>query len=265
MKSTATTWCLAALLLGSLPGVSRTAWAGPQGLIDDFADSDLSEYTQTLVLDQNDTSNISFASPVGALQVSKSAGTEAEQVLFLRDDYTLDVGEILKVDLDWGTTTRADIGIAVAATATPTPLVYDPNTGGTQETREDYVAVYVQSDVGNIKTIGVNGTIAQPTIFASGTPIADRTSVIGLYIRRATSNDFVAGYSTTGGNINFAGWSLDNTDVGNAVGFFADARSVTTYGDLDNLRIVPEPATWALVLVGAAGLLCRAERKAAMN
>jgi len=235
--SSLTPWKLAAMLILGI-GTSA-ALAGPLALVDDFSDTDLSEYTQTLVLDQNATSDISFASPAGALQVTKSAGTEAEQVLLLRDDFTLAVDEILRVDLNYMGTTRADIGIAVAATKTPTPLIYDGGVGGTQATREDYAAVYVEADANNLKGIYLNGTdVGQDTIFAGGFGTLANGDVVGLYIRRDSPNDFALGYTTAGGgDTDFATQSLTNTAIGNAIGFFGDVRSVTTFGDLDNLRI----------------------------
>jgi len=81
----------------------------PSLLIDDFEDSSLSEYVLTCVLDQDTARNVKFQSADGVLRITKSSGTEPEQVLFLRDDYALAVWNMLVADLTWGTTTRADI------------------------------------------------------------------------------------------------------------------------------------------------------------
>jgi hypothetical protein len=214
------------------------ATAAQAAIIDDFDDTSLTEYTLTLVLDQNPDQDISFQSPSGAIQVTKTAGEEAEQVVFLRDDYSLDIGRSLVADLDWGSTTRADIGIMVAATATPTALVYDTTTGGTQETREDYIAVYAQADNTNLKGIFVDGTTAGDTIYAGGLPDDPKTNVVGLYIRREDANEFTLGFITSDSEyVDFTTGTITNTNIGNAVGIFGDMRSVTTYGDLDNLRI----------------------------
>src|SRR3989304_6556311 len=96
-RTTFLTWTIALLT----PGLAGSAvLAGPIGLIDDLAHASLAEYTLTKVLDQGaGTSNISFSSPSGVLQVASAGTTGAEQVLLLRDDYTLDVGQTLLADV----------------------------------------------------------------------------------------------------------------------------------------------------------------------
>jgi hypothetical protein len=81
----------------------------------------------------------------------------------------------------------------------------------------------------------------------------------GLYISRTSSTTFDLGYTMATGDtiaisLTFSG---SNPLPGGAVGLFADVRAVTTYGDLDNLRI-PEPAT--IALLGLGGLLLRRKR-----
>ena len=203
-------WNLAATLIVSLAIGSSAAIAGPLALVDSFSDTSLSEYTKTLVLDQNATSDISFISPAGQLQVTKSAGTEAEQVLFLRDDFSLAVDEILRVDLNY-TATAAMRGHwhRRGRHEDSTPLVYNAGLGGTQETRRDYAAVYVQADANNLKGLYVNGAVPGPTIFAGGFGTLTAGDVLGLYIRRDTLNDFALGYTTAAGDIDFATQSLD--------------------------------------------------------
>ena len=52
------------------------------------------------------------------------------------------------------------------------------------------------------------------------------------------------------------GVSWDTTGNGDAyVGLYTDFRQTTTgYGMADNLRIVPEPATTVMALIGALGM-----------
>ncbi|HOL87616.1 MAG TPA: immunoglobulin domain-containing protein [Anaerohalosphaeraceae bacterium] len=221
------------ILLAGFWGMTAGAYV-PSLLIDDFADGNLSEYVLTCVLDQNTARGVSFTAAGGVLRVTKSSGTEAEQVVLLRDDYSLAVGDLLVVDLAWGTTTRADIGIAVAATKTPPALA----SGTSGDVRQDYIAVYVQADNNNLKGVVVNGTTVGGTIYAGGLPADPKVHVTGLYIRRDSANTFALGYivdKTT--YVDFSTATIANTNIGNAVGFFGDVRSVTTYGDVDNLRI----------------------------
>jgi hypothetical protein len=247
----------------ALTALGQSVAASPIGVIDDFSDANLSEYVQTLVLDQNATSDIGFVATGGALQVTKTFGLEAEQVLFLRDDHHLDVGQTLRVDLDWQTTTRADIGIVVAATKTPTAAVW---TSGTADSRENYVTVYAQADVNNIKSLGIAGNTVPPTVFANAIPLSTKVGVTGLYIHRPTLHQFVTGYTTLAdGDTNFATWTNTNPAMGSAVGFFADVRTVTTYGNLDNLRIVPEPATGLLTLLAVTFVAAQPHRRRALR
>lgn len=232
--------------------IGTVAQAGPLGLVDDFEDTDLSEYTLTVVLDQDTTRSLSFQSPSGAAQVTGAAGVE--QALFLRDDYSIAVGEVLLVDLSEISGLRNDIGIAVCFSETP-PGVPD---GATGDTRQDYAAVYVQADNDNLKGIFVDGTSPGSTIYAGGSHAS--TDVTHLYIRRDSATDWALGYiSGVEGWYDFATGSLANTDIGNAIGFFGDIRNVDTAGDLDNLSIVPEPAT--MVLLGIGSILALRRRK----
>jgi hypothetical protein len=89
--------------------------------LDTFSDTALSEYTKTVILDQDASFEVSFASPSGGIQVSKSANTQAEQVLFMRDE-DLAVGEILRIDKNAVKgTVYTDFGIAVSASLTDPP------------------------------------------------------------------------------------------------------------------------------------------------
>lgn len=236
-------------------------------LIDDFSDTDLSEYTFTKVLDQGDgTTNVSFSSPSGALQVNSAGSSGAEQVLFLRDDFALDVGERLLADVDPSTGWDRDLGIAVAATDTPTGL---GSTAG--DVRSDYVEVSFRSD-NQVVSIAVNDTTE-----ASGQEFAttdyngeqfNTTDPLSLYIARLSANEFEVGWfqngtfhalTNNGGVIN--PYVVDNADVGLALGFYADVRAdlAASPVTLDNLRIeaIPEPASLGLLGLGGLAMLRR--------
>jgi len=250
------------LLMVCLMGVA--VQAGPVGLVDDFGDTSLAEYTLSVV-NQNSTDNaaISFASPSGALQVSKGASTanKAEQVLFLRGDYSLGVGEILRVDTQ-AVTKRgtasfyADFGIAICYTADPP----DKTPNVSQDVRRDMIAIYLKSTYSNIGYCAYDTATGTASIGSSsgiwGGTDAEKdalyASVTGLFISRTSLTTVDIGYSTATGDTVAKTLTFTNTDIGNAVGFWGDLRYPnTTYGDLDNLRITPEPATMALLGIGS--------------
>jgi hypothetical protein len=227
-------------------------------LLDDFSSGDLSAYTKTVILDQNAGFEVSFVSTGGALQVTKSSNTAAEQVLFLRNS-SLGIGEILRVDKNAVKVgVYADFGIAVAKSLTdPAQIVY---TSGTVSSRANYVAIYMKGQYANLGTIGWNtAQVYSSSGIWTGKTDAELqalfATVTGLYIKRLDADSLEAGYTTATGDV--LARVYDGIDAGGAVGFFADVRAVTTYGDLDNLRVVPEPATLMMLGLGALGLLKR--------
>lgn len=223
------------ILLGMI-SIANLQAATPFILIDDFSDANLAEYTKTVILDQNAGHTAVFQSPSGTLQLTGGANG-VEQLLLLRDDYSLGVNQILTADLAWGQTNRNDIGIAVAAAKNPTGL----SDGTIGDVREDYIAVYVQADNTNLKGIFVNGKTAGSTIYAAGLPADPKNHITGLYIRRNSLTDFSLGFIVDRITYtDFATASITNTNIGKAVGFFGDFRNVAVYGDLDNLRIESE-------------------------
>src|SRR4051812_19159195 len=103
-------------------------------LIDNFSGG-LGAYTLSRVLDNDTTANISFSNPGGFLQGNATATSQAEQVLFLRSDFSLGIGQKLVADVNWTLAGSQDLGIVVAATATPTTV---PG-GSIGNTRSDYI------------------------------------------------------------------------------------------------------------------------------
>jgi PEP-CTERM motif len=263
-----TCWAAAAALLLPLVLGGSSVLAGPLGLVDDLNDASLAEYTLTKVLDQNaGTSNVSFSSPSGDLRVSSAGTTGAEQVLFLRNDHTLAVGESLRADVHGFAGWDRDIGIAVSI-ASPTGLG-NPAAG---DVRAGYVEVSFRSNNQVVSYANDTGSQTSGQEFAGsnyGGDSFNTTDRLVLFIDRLTTNDFEVGWlqggtrhvlTANGGS--FAPYTLTTNVPGAEVGFYADVRADLSSSPvgLDDLRIVPEPATLALGGFALIGLLVTRRR-----
>lgn len=229
-------------------------------LVDDLNTAGLSEYTQTIVLQNGASSPLVFSDSTGALTVSKASGTAPEQVLLLRNDYTLGVGQILRVGTSaGGNSIYSDLGIVVSALANPPPAVW---VSSNVDTRQNYIAVYVKGQTDAIGRAGFNGT-SNAGGNSGTTGVPGLANVLGLYISRTASDTFEVGYTTASGDTSIFTYTGMNTAIGNAIGFYSDVRGVTSYGSLDNLQItpVPEPSTLAICGMSCLGLLAVVRRK----
>ncbi|MBN2210794.1 MAG: PEP-CTERM sorting domain-containing protein [Sedimentisphaerales bacterium] len=239
-----------------LVGLMATLAQANIGLIDDFSDTDLSEYTLSKVLDAGSVSNIYMESSDGFIRAKGDASDGAEQVLFLRDDYHLGVGETLLVDIMDNPVFNRDFGIVVAATKTP-PSLGDPETGDVRQNYLEVARSRTSSSASYIRTYGFDGTTNLGGATASGVSLGIGPS---LFIERVSLTSFNLGYIKEGVATTVQTYTdINNTDIGYAVGFFADLRAGTTSVALDNLRIVPEPAT--LAILGLGGLVALYRRK----
>ncbi len=248
---------LVVVLLVCVMGVAAQAV-----LVDDFSDTDLSEYTLSRVNDGNTEGNVSFASAAGDLRLSYSGSNSHEQVLFLRDDYTLGVGEMLLANVDQGAATwDRDLGIAVGFTETPTALA----DGESGDVRTSYVEVCLRSS-GQVSSYARDGSTNE------NSGVKDVTGVTALFIERLAAATFQVGYFVGGtkytdltilwqGSTPLPAYEITTDTPGAAVGIYADARAAITEspsGILD-LQIVPEPAT--MLLLGMGSLLGLRKRK----
>ena len=239
--------------------VSAAVSSAPAAVIDTFSTTTLNAaYTQTAVLDQGAARNVAYGSPSGTLQATSTGSDGAEQVVLLRSDVGLGVGQILRADVNVSgviggaaatTGLSQDLGIAVGATATPTIT----NLNGSQ--RSDYFFAGFRSDGSHFISSGFNGTTSLGTNQSFGL-----AGISGLFIQRDSATQFEVGYDVAGGpDVSAFTYTVANTSIGNAIGFYTDMRASGTIGQLDNLRIdtVPEPASIGLLAVGAAGLIAR--------
>lgn len=244
-----------ALVALSALSIAPLASAGPVGLIDDFSDTSLAEYTQTAVLDQGATRNVAFSSPSGALQAVSSGSDGAEQVLLLRPDFTLGVGEVLRADTNFTLANQSqDLAIAVSATATPTIN----NISGSD--RKDYFFSGVRSTPGHYVASGFDGAAGTTGLTTLQDQTNNTLAIESVFIKRLTSTDFTVGFVRGGTETTVGTYSVTNTNIGNAVGFYTDMRASGTISPIDNLRIefIPEPASLGLVMLG--GLMLRRRR-----
>lgn len=204
-------------------------------LVDDFSDASLSAYTQTKVLDQagsdGGTSKVNFFVQNGLLGSFKFSGTDAEQVLLLRDDAPLLVGQELLVTPNITITGSQDLGIVVAATETPDGLG-NPQVGST---RSDIITLYLRNGQTNLYTRGFDGTTEFGLVSGTFTGIDD------LFIARAALDTFEVGCYDNGLRRVLTTRTVGNTAIGAAVGFFTDMRNAATILGMDNLRIVEPP------------------------
>ena len=223
-------------------------------VVDDFS-GDLSAYTKTRLLDNGAAElNVSFTNASGDLRVLYTSPTglnQAEQVAFLRSDCSLGIGEIVRVDtINLDTTGgHLELGLMVAATATPTEL-----------TRTNYVTMNLR----NQTTDRLASQYASTAGYQNNTQIdKDFSLVSGLYIKRIDADTFETGwYDLLGVENIIRTVDADSTTIGTVIGFYADMRSVTPgmHGAIDNLRIIPEPATLTLLGLGASLVLRRRKR-----
>lgn len=231
-------------------------------VIDDFDTVGLENYTLTRVLDNGVAeSNVSFSDASGSL-VASYGGTvaQAEQVLLLRSDFSLSIGDTLSVDVSFAAqTSQMDFGLAIASTATPASASV-----GDTDVRDtfNWAAVYLRPGQDAVRnTSSINGTVNT----GAGVVTAVETSVSTLFIERISSTDFTVGYVDTGAvRHDTRTISFTATDVGTAIGFYGDLRAVGgSLGSLDNLSItpVPEPASGALLLLGGGALAMLAKRR----
>ena len=232
-------------------------------LIDDFSGGSLGSYTLTRVLDNGVAeANVAFSDAGGSLMASYGGTiSQPEQVVFLRSDFSLGIGNVLLVDVAFpAQSSQMDFGIAVSATATPGGVV-NPTPTDTRTTF-NWTGIYVRPSQNAVRAASSIGGVLDT---GTGVLGADETTVGQLFIERNSATDFTLGYYDTS-SVRYVSRtvSFGATDVGTAIGFYADLRAVNgTLGSLDNLRvaIIPEPSIAALLGFGMLGLISRLRRK----
>lgn len=220
------------------------AAAAQATLIDDYS-GDLSAYTNTVILDDNGGGSNTAAWQItdGKLVYNTSSYDGIEQTAFIYNGLSLAVGEEVQVQVIHAG--NQDIGLYVGGSA-PTAGV-----------RDSYVNVYARNSaakglqvlsrgfsdiVGGKHEMNLKGDSVSHVVFDT------------LFIKRDGVNDYEAGYYNGSARVVIADRN-GLTDIdGSYIGFYTDVREAGVLGSLDNLVIVPEPATMLLLGVGALAL-----------
>lgn len=224
-------------------------------VIDDF-DADLTPYTKCVILtnsgDDEATSlgKTSYSLVDGELNFGSSVtNSKAYQTTFLRDDYSLDPGERLQVELteinQATSSSGASFGLCVASEKYKT----------FGQPREDLLSIAVTDYISmqRLKAFRFNGTDFTEVYNQT----ANLSNLTGLYLERTDTNLYNLGYMTASGDVELLA-DLNYTGGGAAVGFYSDSRDNNAlFVKADNLAIsgevvVPEPSALGLILSGLA-------------
>ena len=234
-------------------------------VVDDFS-GDLSAYTKAVVLTNSgndEATSLGMTSFVinenGQLDFnSYVTNSKAYQTVLLRDDFSLAVGDSLRIEIPYfndiapGTTPISGVGVAIAATKYQTFNV-----------RQDLIMLELNGYATSPFTGRVIGTSFQGTT-NQGQKIANVIveDVTGLFIVRLASELYGVGYSTSVGDVAVGMYANNSFGLGAAVGLYGDCRATATpLAKLDNLEIRPEviesvpgaAPTWVLDSSGQQG------------
>lgn len=220
------------------------ATAGQAALIDDFSsEASLLAYTPTVILDANGgAANVAYPQIAdGGLQLVTATYDGIEQYAFVRNGLSLAVGEEVQGEFNHNGASQ-DIGLYVGGTTPVTGI------------RQDYVAVYARA-TGELFSRGFDGTTEYGQVGWISPPYTK------LFIARTDVNTYEAGYYEGAARNIMATRTPSFPNDGDVVGFYADVRAAGTLGTIDNLTVIPEPAS--LVLLGLGSLLAAARRRRA--
>ena len=227
--------------------VCMVAVASQAVVIDDFSDGDLSDYTATVILDTDaagGANDVSWEVAGGALQVVTNNYQSIEQSAFIKNGYTLSVGEELTVDIAHNGASQ-DLGLFVG-------LAPEFNN------RREYINVYARNS-SEIYSRGFSNVVSGEMNLKGG--VISESAYDKLFLARDGEYDYEAGYYNGDTRVVIAdrnGLSFGGSDD-LVIGLYTDIRAVGTLASADNLSIVPEPATMALLSLG--GFLAVRKRK----
>ena len=226
-----------ALLLSGLLALAPLSHA--QTVLDDFS-GDLSNWSSTIILNNSTApfNTASLAISGGALTYVTSTFDGIEQAAHIFSGASLGIGQELQLDV--AVTGNQDFGLYVGIA--PTAVV------GAGSTRASYVSVYLRGsggDAGTVYTRGFAGSSEYGLIGSGGAPAG---GVSSLFIARTAADTYELGYYDSSDARQRLTTRVDATNTAAAIGLYTDVRAAGTLGSVDNLTVVPEPSTYALVL-----------------
>ena len=195
----------------------------PSLLIDDFEDSNVVEYTSTVILDNNGgaSNTASWQAADGTLQLNTTAYDGIEQYAMIYNGLSLAVGQELQTDVVVGASGSQDIGLYVGGTA--------PQTG----VRRDYIAMYRRSN-GQLFSRGFDGT----TEYALAGNWTENIPIDKLFIARTGVNTYEAGWYDGETRTILATRTPATANDADVIGFYADVRGAGVVGSVDNLSLI---------------------------
>lgn len=226
-------------LLAPLAGLALMATSNAATIVDDF--SGAFGGTTTVILDAGGSGSNTFNWDTGdgTARFVTSVYDGIEQTASTYSGFSLAIGQELQLDVASGAAGGSqDIGLYVGGVA--------PTTG----VRSTYVNIYARNN-GELYSRGFNET-TELGLVAGGVLTFDK-----LFIARTDTNDFELGYydGVTRTVLNTR-TGMTNNDA-DFIGLYTDVRAAGTLRAVDNLVIIPEPATALLGALGMLGLLRR--------
>ncbi len=243
-------WVIAGVIAGlASPGLAA--------IVDDFENDTLSsEWNQNLVLSQGAGATVSYDTTTNDGTLTHSftgANGNAQQTMLLRDDVTLGVGEYMqskvRTNNTGGENSQLFIGLAIdQGSETPAD-------------RSNLVALMIDARTSSNGQVAVQVGTGQ-SVMTSVTILPDTWYWLRITRTDATTLDF--SFSSNGTDYTaFDGNTFDSATITGvaAVGYFnGNARSTGTgTTQADDLQIIPEPAS--LALIGLGGLMIARRRR----